>query len=146
MDFKSNNQNVIVLLQKCPNKRLSFFCKCFPFDCFNLLLCSKVLWYPGVWKVLLVVGPSPSVVMACTSSLYKLAGCRPDTTRTLPSWKRGDSKSRRRTRQSVKHSCCVKVQESCRLNQVSAEGPWDLPAEEINFEFAFKLRQILYED
>lgn len=35
----------------------------------HFLLCLVVLWYPGVWKVRLVAGPSPSAAMARTSSV-----------------------------------------------------------------------------
>lgn len=66
------------------------------------LLCFRMLWCAGVWKVRMVAGPSPSAVMAWTSSLYRLAGWRPDTSRVLLSWKRGEGTSSERGRRKKK--------------------------------------------
>lgn len=46
--------------------------------------------------------------MAWTSSLYRLRGCRPDTTRILPSWERGDrtdSERRQKTKFKMLKVC-----------------------------------------
>lgn len=103
------------------------------------LLCFRMLWCPGVWKVRLVAGPSPSAVMAWTSSLYRLAGWRPDTSRVLLSWKRGEEKEqavrgeseRKKQETKVFHAQCVKLQGSywtkCFEGVCQPSGPRDLP-------------------
>lgn len=53
--------------------------------CTEFSLCLGMLWCAGVWKVREVVGPSPSSVIAWTSSLYRLPGCMSDSTRILRS-------------------------------------------------------------
>lgn len=89
--------------------------------------------------------------MAWTSSLYRLRGCRPDTTRILPSWERGDrtdSERRQKTKFKMLKVCEIEGEMQAKgfKSVCQLSGPWDLPPGilEIRLRYALKLTEKLH--